>query len=262
MSAKVLKEKIESIIEIAPSIFKMTFLSEYISQNAIPGQFVNIKCCDGLNTLLRRPISICCVDRRKNTFDVIFQIKGIGTKYLSSKKINDFVDVLGPLGKGFDLSEKYQKIAVVGGGIGIFPLLNVLTETKAKKRSAFLGFRNKECVVLESEFNNLTNELFISTNDGSYGYKGLIIEPLLKDLKNNKYDIIYTCGPMPMIREVVKIANSDNLKCQVSFEEKMGCGIGACLVCACKTKYGNEWEYSHICKDGPVFWSNEVIFDE
>lgn len=264
---KVLKEKIVSIEKIAPVIFKMTIESEYISNNAVPGQFVNVKCSEGINALLRRPISICTVDKQKGTLDIVFQIKGIGTEYLSQKKIGSRVDLIGPLGKPFDISDKFKKVAVVGGGIGIFPLLFLLEEKKKVAsteilNSAFLGFRNKDFVVMEDSFKNTSNNLFLSTDDGSYGYKGLITDLLLSDLIINNYDIIYTCGPMPMIKKVVEIANKRNIKCQVSLEQRMGCGIGACLVCACKTKLGDDWEYSHVCKDGPVFWSNEVIFDD
>lgn len=159
------------------------------------------------------------------------------------------------------MSEDYKKIAVVGGGIGIFPLLFLLQEKSGAQKSVFLGFRDKEHVVMEEEFRKCTDKVYISTDDGSYGNKGLVVDFLEEYLKNNSLDIIYTCGPMPMIKRVVKIAAKHNIKCQVSLEERMGCGIGACLVCACKTRLGDEWEYSHVCKDGPVFWSQDVILD-
>jgi len=261
MSSKVLIEKIHSNIMLANNIYKMTIESEHVSQNARPGQFINVKCCEGINALLRRPISICNVDREKGTFDIIFQIKGIGTELLAKKQKGDLVDIIAPLGKEFDISTEYKNIAVVGGGIGIFPLLFLLNEKESVKKSAFLGFRSKDFIVLENEFKKSSNGLFISTDDGSFGYKGLITDLLEKDIVENNYDLIYTCGPMPMIKKVVEIANKNNIKCQVSLEQRMGCGIGACLVCACKTKLGDEWEYSHVCKDGPVFWSSEVILD-
>lgn len=260
--SKVLIETIQKVEQIANSIYMMTIRSPYISQNAHPGQFVNVKCCEGINALLRRPISICSVDREKSTFDIVFQIKGIGTQYLSQKKAGSTVDVIGPLGKSFDISGDYKSIAVVGGGIGIFPLLFLLKESKSVDKTAFLGFRNSEFVVLTDEFEKNSGSLFISTDDGSSGLKGIITVPLEKELERKKYDIIYTCGPMPMIKRVVQISQDNNIKCQVSLEQRMGCGIGACLVCACKTGKEDDWKYSHVCKDGPVFWSNEVIFDE
>lgn len=260
--SRVLMEKIEGIEKIAKSIYKMTVKSKDISMNARPGQFVNVKCSEGINALLRRPISICNVDRDRETFDIVFQIKGIGTEYLSQKKVGSEVDLIGPLGKPFNISDQYKRIAVVGGGIGTFPLLYLLKEMKEADKSAFLGFRNSDYVVLTDEFDAASNSLSIATDDGSTGYKGLVTDLLEKELHEKGYDIIYTCGPLPMIRKVVDIANKEGVKCQVSLEQRMGCGIGACLVCACKTGKPDDWEYSHVCKDGPVFWSDEVIFDD
>ncbi len=261
--SKVLKEEVCSIDKIAPAIFKMTIKSEYVSHYAVPGQFVNVKCSEGINALLRRPISICNIDKDKRTFDICFQIKGIGTEYLSQKKPGDIVDIIGPLGNPFKISGEYKSIAVVGGGIGVFPLMYVLKMSGQAVKSTYLGFRNRDFVVLEDEFKKVSDSMNISTDDGSYGYKGLVIELLERDLIKGKFDIIYACGPMPMLKGVVKIAHGSGIKCQVSLEQRMGCGIGACLVCACKTKAdSNEgWEYSHVCKDGPVFWSDDVVFE-
>ncbi|MCX8130656.1 MAG: dihydroorotate dehydrogenase electron transfer subunit [Clostridia bacterium] len=259
--AKVLKEKIQSVERLAPDIYKMIISSEYIAKNAEPGQFVNIKCSEGINALLRRPISICNIDRERNLLDIVFQVKGIGTEYLAQKQAGMEVDIIAPLGKPFMVSESCERIAVVGGGIGVFPLLYLLKNIKSAKKHAYLGFRSKEFIVLRDEFENASDKLTISTDDGSEGHKGLVTELLEKDLMEDKFDIIYTCGPTPMIRKVVDIADRFQVKCQVSLEQRMGCGIGACLVCACKTRLGDEWEYSHVCKDGPVFWSDEVIFD-
>lgn len=259
--SKVLKEKIIDLKEVAHEIFKMTIKSDYISSTAKPGQFVNIKCGDGLNALLRRPISICRVDRSTNTFDILFQIKGVGTEMLAKNTIGSEVDLMGPLGNPFSISEEYKRIAVIGGGIGTFPLLYILEEYKEAYKSTFLGFRNKEALVLQDEFGAASNNLQLSSDDGSVGYNGLVTDLLIKDLENNSYDIIYTCGPTPMIKKVHEIASKNNIKCQVSLEERMGCGIGACLVCACKTKKEDDWEYSHVCKDGPIFWSTDVVFE-
>jgi len=267
--AKVLKEKIVSMEEIGPEIFKMSIQSEYVCENANPGQFVNVKCSDGITPLLRRPISICDVDRKKGTFDLVFQVRGAGTKYLSRKKSGSEIDIIAPLGKGFDISGKYKRIGVIGGGIGILPLLFLLRERKALalkenetiKSLAYLGFKSAESAVLCEEFSHAADELYISTNDGSKGYHGLVTDLLERGLEQADFDIIYTCGPKPMINKVIEIALSRKIPCQVSLEERMGCGVGACLVCACKTKRGDEWEYSHVCKDGPVFWGDELILE-
>lgn len=260
--AKILKEKIVAIEEIASSIFKMTIKSDYVSQNAMPGQFVNIRCGEGLSPLLRRPVSICDVDRYNKSFDIVFQVRGAGTAYLSKMKPGSLADIIAPLGRAFEISNNDKKIAVLGGGIGVFPLLFLLKETAASEKTAFLGFRNKQSIVMFEEFNKASDNIRISTDDGSEGYHGLITDLLEAALKENRYDVIYTCGPMPMMKKAVEAANRHEIKCQVSLEQRMGCGIGACLVCACKTRLGDEWEYSHVCKDGPVFWSDEVVFEE
>jgi len=189
----------------------------------------------------------------------------LGTACLSRKKAGEVIDFIGPSGNSFEISEKYTNIAVVGGGIGIFPLYFLLKEKVGGIKTAFLGFRDKDHIVLETEFRKAADKVFISTDDGSAGNKGVITGILEEELRLNKYDIIYTCGPLPMMKKVVNLANMYNIKCQVSMEQRMGCGIGACLVCACKIKLNNEsqdWVYGHLCKDGPVFWSNQVVLED
>lgn len=259
---RIFLEEIDCIEKLTPDICIMKIKSEYIAMNATPGQFVDVKCCEGINALLRRPISICSVDREKKTFDIVFQLKGKGTEILAQKVAGDRVDIIGPLGRPFDISNKYKKIAVVGGGIGVFPLLFLLQQSSASSRTAFLGFRNKECAVLTDEFKKQTNFFNMATDDGSAGKKGFVTDMLKESLENESYDIIYACGPMPMLKLIAAIAEGKGIRCQVSLEQRMGCGIGACLVCACKTKHEEGWKYSHVCKDGPVFWSDEVMFEE
>lgn len=257
-----IKAQILDMGSIAQNIYKMTLDSYYIAQNAIPGQFINIRCCEGIDALLRRPVSICNVDRGNNSFDIAFMLKGKGTKILSGKQAGSHIDIVGPLGKPFYVDSGFKRIAVVGGGIGIFPLFFLLNEKpEAEIVDAYLGFKNRESVVLLDNFRHLTDNLFISTDDGSEGWKGLITDLFEHALKDKKYDIIYACGPFAMLRKVAGIAEANEIKCQVSLEQRMGCGIGACLVCSVKTKHGDDWQYSRVCKDGPVFWSNEVIWE-
>jgi dihydroorotate dehydrogenase electron transfer subunit len=266
--SKLLKEKIIEIKRVVPEIYKMTVKSPYISQNARPGQFVNLKCKEGIDLILRRPISIAYVDREKETFDIYFQLIGTGTRCLSKRMAGEEIDVIGPLGNPFEISDKYNNIAIVGGGIGIFPLYFLLKEKESRAnglKTAFLGFRDKDHIVLEEEFRSVVDNYFLTTDDGSAGKKGVITDLLEEDLKENKYDIVYTCGPVPMIKKVAQLASINNIKCQVSMEERMGCGIGACLVCACKIKLNKgdqDWVYKRVCKDGPVFWSDQVVLEE
>lgn len=258
----ILNEKILKNEQIGPSIYRMTIASEQISQNAAPGQFVNIKCCDGINALLRRPISICTANRVTGVSDIVYQVKGTGTELLTKKQKDDTIDIMGPLGNPFDLDCKYKRVAVVGGGIGIFPLLFLLQESKAAEKKSYLGFRSSNYIVLRDDFAKVS-QVNISTDDGSAGYHGLVTDLLEAELLKHGIDIIYACGPMPMIKKAAMLAEQYSIPCQVSMEQRMGCGIGACLVCACKTKSdeGDGWKYSHVCKDGPVFWSNEVVFE-
>lgn len=259
---KQLMDRVKSIMELTEDIFRMTVESEYVSENAIAGQFVNIKCSEGSQALLRRPISICTVDRKNGCYDLLFQKKGSGTGLLAMKKPSDELDVLGPLGNGFDLDTKYKRIAVVGGGIGIFPLLFILNESKAIVKRAYLGFRTAKLVVLEEEFRQNASSLEITTDDGSFGTDGFVTDILMRDIDAESFDMIYTCGPLPMLKRIVEAAKSNDINCQVSMEQRMGCGFGACLICACKTHTnGNGWQYSHVCKDGPVFNGKDIIFE-
>lgn len=257
--AKVLKEQIVDMEMLCEDVYKMTIKSEYVASTAKPGQFVNIK-CGGIEALLRRPISICDVDKVKNTFDIVFQIKGNGTEKLCHKCAGD-VDIMAPLGNPFTIDNKYKSICVVGGGIGTFPLLYLLKSSECDNKTALLGFRSKAAVVLENQFRAAANKVDIATDDGSYGKKAFVTELLEQHFLSQKPDIVYTCGPTPMMRGVAAIAEKNNIPCQVSMEQRMGCGIGACLVCACKTKQGDDWGFSHVCKDGPVYWSTEVCWD-
>jgi dihydroorotate dehydrogenase electron transfer subunit len=260
--ARLLSKEIKHVEEIAPETFRMEVESPYISTEALPGQFVNVWCCSGIDAFLRRPISICSVNRDKGTFTIAFKVIGKGTHYLSQKKAGSTLDFIGPLGTSFDLSEEFGRIAVVGGGVGIFPLLFLLQEKKGLHKTAFIGFKNRVLSVLTKEFKSSSHSFLLSTDDGSLGYKGSVTELLQKEISNGaKYDIIYTCGPELMLREVVNLAKENNIRCQVSLEQRMACGIGACLVCACKTKHNDGWQYSRVCKDGPVFWSDEIIME-
>ncbi len=256
---KILKEQIVNTQMLCKDVYKMTIRSEYVASNAKPGQFVNVR-CGGLDTMLRRPISICDVNKSQNTFDIVIQVKGSGTERLCSMCQGE-VDIMAPLGNSFMIDDKHKNICVVGGGIGTFPLLYLLKSSQSIHKTALLGFRTKVAVVLEDKFKAAADAVEIATDDGSYGKKAFVTELLEETITSQKPDIIYTCGPAVMMQKVAFIAGINGIPCQVSMEQRMGCGIGACLVCACKTKKGDDWGFSHVCKDGPVFWSTEVCWD-
>ena len=240
--------------EIAQGIFELIFKSENIAASALPGQFVHIKVNTGLYPLLRRPISIHSVDKIKGTVAIIYHVVGQGTEKMSNLESGS-IDIMGPLGKGFPIFEG-KKCAVVGGGIGTAPLLELAKNIS--NCDAYLGFRNTTYKV--ETFENICNKVYVATEDGSVGYKGYITEQLEKYISG--YDVVYTCGPKVMMKKIMEICDINNIECYVSVEERMGCGIGACLVCACKIQGENgEWHYKKACKDGPVFNAKEVLLD-
>lgn len=246
--------KIISHKKIAPDVYDVTVFSPEIAKAAKPGQFLHIKCGDEISMPLRRPISICSASAETVRF--IYQVKGKGTEALT--KENDSLDILGPLGHGFIIDNSaFKKPAVIGGGIGAYPLL-FLTQ-QLQNASVFMGFRTKELVTLEDDFKMAAKEVKIATDDGSYGYHGFSIDLLKETLGAGDADIVYCCGPKPMLKAVAELCESLNVKCQVSLEERMGCGIGACLTCSCETKTEGTWKYKRVCKNGPVFWSDEVV---
>lgn len=240
--------------EIAQGIFELVFKSESMAATALPGQFVHLKVNNGLYPLLRRPISIHSVDKVNGTMAIIYHLVGCGSEALSNLQSGE-VDVMGPLGNGFPIIEG-KKCAVVGGGIGTAPLLELTKNIP--DCDAYLGFRNSTYKV--DAFENSSNKVYVTTEDGSVGYKGYITDQLEKFIAD--YDVVYTCGPKVMMKKVTEICAVNNVECYVSIEERMGCGIGACLVCACKVKEENgDWHYKKACKDGPVFNAKVVLLD-
>ena len=252
--AKLIKKE-----EIIKDMFKFSVEAEEIVKTAKPGNFIELRVNDQTEPFLRRPISIYNMNQEAGILEFIFQIKGNGTNLLSKKQIGDKIDILGPLGNGTFKFEKYDNIAIIGGGIGIFPLYKLGKEAKAqgKKVSTYLGFRNKDLVMLEKEFKEISDKLVITTDDGSYAEKGFAIDYLKKDIENH---CIYACGPLPMLKAVQKYAIENNINCQISLEEKMGCGLGVCLGCAVKKASSpkDNPEYFHVCKGGPVFNAKDV----
>ena len=241
--------------EITKGIFDFVIESGEIAKEAQCGQFLHIDC--GTDTFLRRPISIC--DAYEDKVRFIFQVKGAGTDALSKLEEGAYMDVMGPLGHGFEIKDSFKNAVIIGGGIGVFPLYMLAKNIKA---DVFLGFRSKELVVMEDEFGNIARSVTVGTDDGSYGYKGYVAEAMEKYLDENDCDIIYCCGPKPMLKAVKKAAESRGVPCQLSLEQRMGCGIGACLVCSCETVHEGTDRYMRVCKNGPVFYSTEVTLND
>ena len=220
------------------------------------GQFLHIKCGD--DQLLRRPISVAYAgwDEPEDLVTLIFEVRGEGTKWLSQRQVGDKLDVLGPLGNTFDVSQEGRYL-LVGGGIGIPPLI-MCGECLKWPRTAVLGFRTKDKAfpAIVSRFEEHCDQTYICTDDGSLGRHGFV-DGQVRDIleKDNHFTSILACGPKPMLKSIAKAAADFDIPCQVSMEERMGCGVGACLVCAVSMKDGTM---KHACKDGPVFNAREV----
>ena len=249
-----MKDYIATIVnneKIAENIYAVTFdLGEEAVVRA--GQFGDISV--GGTHLLRRPIAICKTNGSLVTF--CYQVKGEGTRKLTTMGAGTRLNVLMPLGNGFFVAEEERKIALVGGGVGVFPLISVLQQYHADKIiSAYIGYRNKDAVCGVEDFQKATRFVGV-TDDGSYGEKMNAVQAFEADLeKGYRPDVVLACGPTPMLRALKAVVEREDLACYVSLEERMGCGIGACLVCVCDMTSG---QHARVCKDGPVFNAKEV----
>ncbi len=248
--------------QLKPDIFKFSIKAPKIVEASKPGNFIEIRVTDQVEPFLRRPISIYNLNREEGILEFIFQVKGKGTKILSEKQEGETIDIIGPLGYGTFNYENKENLAIIGGGIGVFPLYELAKCAKKenKKVNTYLGFRSQNFVVLEKEFEQVSDKLSLTTDDGTYGQKGFAINYLEKDLEERKIDSIYACGPLPMLKAVQKLAIEKQIPCQISLEEKMACGLGVCLGCAVKTAKSPKEapEYWHVCKAGPVFNAKDV----
>lgn len=232
-------------VKIAPSVYQIILKGDTTALSA-PGQFVNIK-IEG--KFLRRPISVC--DYNSETVVLIYKVVGSGTKMLSEMTAGQKLDILSGLGNGFNPEKSGEKPLLIGGGVGIPPLYNLckILISMGKKPTVILGFNKKEEIFYNDMFAKLGANTIVTTADGSYGIQGFVTDAM----KDTDYDYFYTCGPEPMFKAIESVANTEG---QFSFEERMGCGFGACMGCSCKTKYGTK----RICKDGPVLFREEIIW--
>ena len=231
--------------KIAKDVYKMIVEGDTSSLTAT-GQFVNIK-VDGL--YLRRPISVCDYD--ESTITLIYKVVGAGTQIMSTKVSGETFDILVGLGNGYNTDKSGENPLLIGGGVGVPPMYGLCKKlvSEGKKPTVILGFNTADEIFYKEEFEALGATVYVTTVDGSVGTKGFVTD-VMKDLE---YSYFFTCGPMPMFKAIENTATTSG---QYSFEERMGCGFGACMGCSCKTKYGNK----RICKDGPVLEREEIIW--
>ena len=237
---------IKENIPLTSSVYKMTLEGNGAAVTA-SGQFVNIK-LDGL--FLRRPISVA--DYTEDSITIIYKVVGVGTEKMAEMQAGEKLDVLVGLGNGYDTSVSGDKVMLIGGGVGVPPMYNLCKKliAEGKQVSVILGCNTKDEIFCEKDFADLGARVLVTTVDGSYGIKGFVTNAFDEV---GDYTYFYTCGPEPMLKAVY---NATNTSGQFSFEERMGCGFGACMGCSCKTKYGNK----RICKDGPVLVKEEIIW--
>ena len=244
------------------------FEAREIAKRACPGQFVNIRIIDNYAPLLRRPFSIRRI-RGKN-IEIFYEVVGQGTEILARKKAGEYIDIIGPLGNGFDYPTPYTlrpTPILIAGGMGVAPLLflaeKIVTSHRPQVTSrplVLIGAKNKKQILCEEEFKKLGCAVKIATDDGSRGFKGYVSELLKKIVSSIKHQAssIYACGPKPMLKEVSRISGKFKISAQISLEEHLACGIGACLGCMINTKDG----YKRVCKEGPVFAADEIIWSK
>jgi dihydroorotate dehydrogenase electron transfer subunit len=249
--------------EVRPGYFRMRLSGEL---SGTPGQFFHILCKKGdfsykihnslpanilieTRPILRRPFSIHRL--RDNGIEILYKVKGIGTRILSSLKKGDKLNLLGPCGQGFRIKDT-QSI-LIGGGMGVAPIFALAESLKSSTTTCLIGAKTKKELLLINEFQGLGLTLEVATDDGSYGRKGTVLDLLLS--QNTASATIYACGPLPMLSSIIKFAKENKVSCQVLMEERMGCGMGGCLCCALPTKEGVKM----VCKDGPVFDVEELL---
>ena len=252
------KEKATIVYQsrIAADIYSMWLQTERIAAQAVPGQFVSLYCNDA-SRLLPRPISICEINPRSGMLRLVYRVAGKGTEEFASMHPGDTLDILGPLGNGFPLGRAEGKRSMlIGGGIGLPPMVELCRQLPGEK-TVVAGFRSER--FLMEDFEALAARTAVATEDGSFGTKGTVLDAIRE--QGLEADIIYACGPTPMLRAVKEYAVEKGAECWLSMEERMGCGIGACLACVCQSKEIDGHSRVHnkrVCKEGPVFEAGEV----
>ncbi len=243
--------KVLRLTALNDTTYSLLLHAPQIAAAARPGQIAHVS-CPGF--LLRRPFGICDADADKGTIRLCFEVRGDGTRALLNLREGDTLSVNGAVGYGFEKIAG-KKVLFVGGGIGIFPLL--YAARAAKESVAALAFRDKSRVIMEDDFAAVCQSVHVATDDGSYGFHGYAADLVKKLLECETFDCICVCGPKIMMQTVSVVAKNAAIPCYVSLEERMGCGVGACLACVCQTMLGQK----RVCIDGPVFHAEEVRWD-
>ncbi|MCS5695993.1 dihydroorotate dehydrogenase electron transfer subunit [Desulfofundulus thermocisternus] len=262
ITARIIKQE-----QVGLGQYRMNLYAPEIASRAVPGQFVYIRCSSSLDPLLRRPLSIHGVNRERGELLLLYQVIGRGTSLLAAKRQGDQLPVMGPLGRGFTLPEPERRVILVGGGIGVAPLVFLGNELVRRKNPVLMlvGARSIHHLPLGREGgNNIPFNVTVATDDGTCGYHGPVTDLLERALAGREVDMVYACGPGGMLRRTAMLLARYGLPGEFSLEERMGCGVGACLSCVCKTTGEGErpFRYRRVCVEGPVFRADQLLWDQ
>ncbi|HWR40319.1 MAG TPA: dihydroorotate dehydrogenase electron transfer subunit [Patescibacteria group bacterium] len=246
--------RVVSQVSLSDEVRRLTLAAPGTAAALRPGQFVHLKIADSYEPLLRRPFSVTAADPAAGTLEIIYRIVGKGTGLMAAMTAGDGVNCLGPLGNGF--TPQGQRPLLVGGGMGLAPLLMLAGALCPRPVTVLMGGRDHRELFWTDLFAGVCHNTHITTDDGSMGRQGLTVDLLPELLAQNHFDMIYSCGPQPMLAAVARIAALRQIPCQVSLEDYMACGLGACLSCTCA---GTDGKRRKVCTDGPVFWAGEVL---
>ena len=268
-AARHVKSAIIEHVKVGPRSWSLALDAPELARESVPGQFVHVLCGSSYDPLLRRPFSIHDPDAESGRIRLLYEVRGRGTALLAERCPGETLDVLGPLGQGFRLPESSdERLLLVAGGIAVAPLYFLarrIADTVGCERTTFLiGARTKSMLLCVEQFSSLGGDVRLATDDGSAGYPGFVTGLMcgyLEGLAGGENPIVFACGPEAMLREVAGITKARGLKCQVSTEAKMACGVGACMSCAIKVRAGDSFEYVRACREGPVFDADEVIWE-
>lgn len=249
--------------ELVPRYYELEFIAPTIAAEVLPGQFVHIRVGESYDPLLRRPFSIYNVDKKLGSITVFYKVVGRGTRIFSRVHLENRLDVMGPLGKPFSIPSDIKTAYLIGGGVGMAPLVylaRVLTDNKIRCR-VLMGASTAGFLAGKDILDKLGVNYLVSTDDGSAGMKGRVTDLFAEQMAQRKADFVYSCGPEIMMAEVTRIAEEFGVPGELSLEEHMACGVGACLGCAHKMKDGDGFRFAKVCSEGPVFKIGEVLFN-
>ena len=257
---RVITGKIVSKTQITAGHFQMGLLCPYIARNTRPGQFIQVRVSRSYDPLLCRPLAV--YRSRGDVFDILFKVVGRGTRILAEKTVGDTMDIIGPLGNGFPVDDDFRRAILVAGGMGIAALMKLAEEIAERRIIALIGASTRDKIVGETDLIDLGVKVYIATEDGSAGHKGMVselLEKILLEMEDSPR--VFACGPAAMLKVIARIAARCNIPAYVSLEERMACGVGACLGCACQViSPEGETQYKMVCSDGPVFDAQEILW--